>query len=67
MTDPEIATPGGVPSFLGLSMREALVRAQAEGWEVRVEGSGLRVRQEPPPGAVPPTARVTLHFGSNVS
>ena len=36
----EIAAPGGVPSFLGLSMREALVRAQSEGWLVRVEGSG---------------------------
>src|SRR5690606_30067465 len=41
----DIAAPGGVPSFLGLAMREALVRAQDEGWSVRVEGSGYVARQ----------------------
>ena len=34
------------------SMREALVRAHTEGWQVRVEGSGYVIRQDPPPGAV---------------
>jgi cell division protein FtsI (penicillin-binding protein 3) len=63
----EIAAPGGMPSFVGLSMREALVRAHVDGWEARVEGSGYVVRQEPPPGAMPPDRRVTLHFGSDVS
>ena len=51
-TAPETSPSGGLPSFLGLGMREALVRAQAEGWEVRVEGSGYVVQQDPPPGAV---------------
>jgi cell division protein FtsI (penicillin-binding protein 3) len=64
---PEIAAPGGLPSFVGLGMREALVRAHAEGLDVRVEGSGYVVRQEPPPGAMSADHRLTLHFGSNVS
>ena len=63
----EIAVPGGLPSFTGLSMREALVRAHLDGWEVRVDGSGYVVSQEPPAGAIPPDRRVTLHFGSDVS
>jgi len=67
LTEPERAAPGGVPTFMGLSMREALVRAHTEGWEVRVDGTGYVIRQEPPPGAVPPGRTVTLHFGSNVS
>jgi cell division protein FtsI (penicillin-binding protein 3) len=67
VTAPEIAAPGGVPPFIGLSMREALVRGQAEGWNVRVEGSGYVLRQDPPPGAVRADRTVTLHFGSNVS
>jgi len=64
---PATVAPGGVPSFVGLSMREALVRAHAEGWQVHVEGSGYVARQEPPPGAVPADRIVTLHFGANVS
>src|SRR4029453_16246673 len=32
--------PGGMPSFVGLGMREALVRGDSEGWQVHVEGSG---------------------------
>lgn len=64
---PEIAAPGGLPRFVGLGMREALVRAHAAGWQVRVEGAGYVVRQDPPPGAVPADRTVTLHFGSNVS
>jgi cell division protein FtsI (penicillin-binding protein 3) len=63
---PQIA-PGAMPSFVGLSMRAALVRAHSEGWEVRVEGSGYVVRQDPPPGAASDDRRVTLHFGSDVS
>jgi hypothetical protein len=43
------------------------VRAHAEGWDVRVEGSGYVLRQEPPPGAVPADRTVTLHFGAAVS
>jgi cell division protein FtsI (penicillin-binding protein 3) len=66
-TEAEIAAPGGAPPLIGLSMREALVRAHAEGWTVRVEGSGYVTRQDPPPGAVRADRSVTLHFGANVS
>jgi cell division protein FtsI (penicillin-binding protein 3) len=58
---------GGLPSFLGLSMRDALVQAHEEGWDVRLEGSGYVVRQDPPPGAAPIDRHVTLHFGSDLS
>lgn len=40
----------GMPSFLGLSMREAMTRAHADGFEVRVHGSGYVVGQDPRPG-----------------
>jgi cell division protein FtsI (penicillin-binding protein 3) len=67
-TDLEISgSSGGLPSFLGLSMRDALVRAHEEGWDVRLEGSGYVVDQDPAPGAAPSDRRVTLHFGSDVS
>jgi cell division protein FtsI (penicillin-binding protein 3) len=46
-----VGDPEGTPSFLGLSLREALTRAQAAGWDVRVTGSGWVARQTPPPGA----------------
>ena len=38
------------PSFLGLSLREALARAQVSGWDVRVTGTGYVAAQEPMPG-----------------
>lgn len=41
----------GMPSFLGLSLREALHQARRAGWDVEVEGSGFVVAQDPPPGA----------------
>lgn len=63
----EIAAPGGVPSFLGLPMRDALVRAQADGWTVRVEGSGYVARQAPMPGAVAADRTLTLYFASSAS
>ena len=59
--------PGGMPSFVGLGMREALVRAHSEGWEVHVEGSGYVIRQDPQPGASSTDRGVTLTFGSDVS
>ena len=48
----EAATPANAetPSFLGLSLREALARAQASGWQVRVTGTGYVAAQEPLPG-----------------
>jgi cell division protein FtsI (penicillin-binding protein 3) len=63
----DIPAPGGVPSFLGLSMREAFVRAQSDGWVVRVDGSGYVTHQDPPPGVVTEERTVTLRFASNVS
>ncbi len=58
---------GGVPSFLGCSVREALVRADKGGWEVKIEGAGYVVAQEPPPGTPEWSREVTLRFGSAVS
>lgn len=56
---------GGMPSFLGLSMREALRQAQRAGWQVRTYGSGFVVSQDPPPGASTVDGRVLhLHFGA---
>jgi cell division protein FtsI (penicillin-binding protein 3) len=40
----------GAPSFLGLSMREALTRAHATGWDVQMTGAGWVVGQVPAPG-----------------
>lgn len=40
----------GTPSFLGLSLREALTRAHADGWTVDVRGTGWVAEQSPPPG-----------------
>ncbi len=66
-TEPEISAPGSVPSFVGLSMRNALVRAHAEGWEVRLDGSGYVAGQEPAPGGFATDRTVTLHFGPHAS
>jgi cell division protein FtsI (penicillin-binding protein 3) len=44
------AQPNAPTSFVGLSLREALERASAEGLTVDVVGSGYVVRQDPPPG-----------------
>jgi hypothetical protein len=41
----------GTPSYLGLSMREALTRAHAAGWAVAVHGTGWVSAQHPDPGA----------------
>ncbi len=48
------AAAGGAaatPSFLGLSLREALTRAQSAGWDVQVIGTGYVREQKPAPGA----------------
>jgi cell division protein FtsI (penicillin-binding protein 3) len=55
----------GMPSFIGLSMREALVRAARAGWDVHTRGSGFVVGQDPPPGAETAEGRaLELQFGS---
>jgi cell division protein FtsI (penicillin-binding protein 3) len=42
----------GIPSFLGLSMREAVVRAHEIGLDVQLHGSGYVVGQDPRPGSL---------------
>ena len=54
---PAATTGTETPSFLGLSMREALARAQASGWQVRVTGTGYVAAQEPLPGTPLASAR----------
>ena len=47
-----VSSEGGTPNLIGLSRREAVTRAQAEGWTVvRVSGVGYVSGQEPAPGA----------------
>ncbi|MFN8624713.1 MAG: penicillin-binding protein [Candidatus Binatia bacterium] len=59
------AVDRGMPSFIGLSMREALVQAARAGWEVQMDGSGFVVAQDPPPGAETAKGRkLELRFGS---
>jgi len=59
-------TTQGMPSFMGLSMREALVQAARAGWEVDVEGSGYVISQSPPPGINAIQGRkLKLKFGSH--
>jgi cell division protein FtsI (penicillin-binding protein 3) len=41
----------GMPSFLGLSMREAVARAHEIGFDVALHGSGYVVGQDPRPGS----------------
>ncbi len=41
----------GMPSFLGLSMREAVARAHEIGFDVQLHGSGYVVGQDPRPGS----------------
>jgi cell division protein FtsI (penicillin-binding protein 3) len=50
MADDAPAT-SGTPSFLGMSLREALTRAQQTGFAVEVRGSGWVAEQDPRPGA----------------
>ena len=61
------AHDGAVPSFIGLGLRDALVRAQQGGWQVRVEGSGYVTAQDPPPGAFAGDRMLTLVFRSTLS
>ena len=61
-------TKRGMPSFIGLSMREAVVQAARAGWELQLQGSGFVVAQDPPPGAETAIGRrLTLRFGSAAS
>jgi cell division protein FtsI (penicillin-binding protein 3) len=55
--------PDGVPTFMGLSMREALARAVEAGFAVVLHGSGYVIAQEPRPGApLASERRLALEF-----
>lgn len=41
----------GMPSYIGLPLREALTQASRAGWEVETIGTGFVRTQDPPPGA----------------
>lgn len=48
---PEISGVGGMPSFIGMSLRRALETAAAARVPVEARGSGFVTTQDPPPGA----------------
>jgi cell division protein FtsI (penicillin-binding protein 3) len=48
--DDDTVADGGAPNLIGLSRREAIARAQAEGLQVEVIGVGYVIVQEPAPG-----------------
>jgi cell division protein FtsI (penicillin-binding protein 3) len=55
-----------MPSFVGLSMREALARARARGFDVSLRGSGYVVTQEPHAGTpLGDERRLALEFRSD--
>lgn len=52
-----------VPDVSGATMRTAIDALEAAGLTVRIEGSGLAVKQSPAPGeTVPPYTPVTVYF-----
>jgi cell division protein FtsI (penicillin-binding protein 3) len=53
--DAKGTSEAGTPNLIGLSRREAVTRAHAEGWQVRMSGVGYVSGQDPAPGA--PSAR----------
>ena len=57
-----VAGADGTPSFLGLSMREALSRAHEGGLVVSARGSGYVVAQQPTPGSPLGDRRLALEF-----
>jgi cell division protein FtsI (penicillin-binding protein 3) len=50
-SEPAAPAEPATPNLIGLSRREAVTRAQAEGFSVRVSGVGYVNGQEPAPGA----------------
>lgn len=61
------AADEGMPSYLGMSMRAAVSRAERAGWQVETMGSGFVVAQDPPPGTRTISGRkLVLRFGSDI-
>ena len=58
------ALGNGIPSFIGMAMRAALVRAQDRGLDVRIEGSGYVVSQDPAPGSASSEGLLSLVFAA---
>ena len=53
-----------VPDFLGMTQRAVMQESTAKGLDVELFGSGLALRQDPPPGAaVRPGVAVKVQFG----
>ncbi len=62
-TAPQVsATPVGGPSFLGMSLREAMLTAQRNGWRISATGSGYVISQtvQDDPETHEPTYVLTL-------
>ena len=55
-----------IPSFLGMSMRDALVVAQRSGIAVAIQGSGYVTQQHPPSGVPRTDVTLRLKFGPAV-
>jgi len=56
---------GGVPNLLGRGMRDAVGLLEQTGYRAQVEGWGVAVNQDPPPGTeMPPGSAVRVRFDS---
>lgn len=53
LSDPgdSLATPDGIPDLMGLSLRDAIVRARAQDIVLDAQGSGWVIAQDPPAGS----------------
>lgn len=58
----EVKTVNGVPSVVGLSMRDGALLLSQEGFRVVIKGSGVVYQQEPAAGTIiPPGEMVTIY------
>jgi cell division protein FtsI (penicillin-binding protein 3) len=53
LSDPSdsLGVSGGIPDLMGLSLRDAMVRARAQDLELDLRGSGWVIAQDPPAGS----------------
>ena len=59
----EVESGEVVPSFIGMPLRSAIIRAQQAGFELSVVGSGVARDQSPAPGSrVPMGSRIAVRF-----
>lgn len=56
----ESGAAAGMPSFIGMSLRRALVSAAEAGWQVKIKGRGYVRTQVPSPGAPASPGRVLV-------